>query len=98
MRYWVSCWEAERNQWFARGVPIPPAHLPYHGIANAAAEFARAGAFWNWQYRGRVNNGIRDDDTSFCAAMRPPWQPKLATAVLLEGFNAAQTTLGLHPR
>ena len=77
---------------------VPLAHLPYHGIANVAAEFARSGAFWNWQYRGRVDNGIRDDDASFCAAMRPPWQPKLASAALFEGFNVPQTALGLHPR
>jgi hypothetical protein len=97
-RNWVACWEAERGQWLARGVSIPPADLPYHRIAENAAEFARSIAFWHWQHRGRVVNGIQDGDLSFDAALRPSWQPKRATAALFEGFNAPQSAPGLHPR
>jgi len=97
-RNWVAHWEAERNEWFVRGIPIPPAGLPYHRISDTAAEFARAGAFWKWQYHGRVDNGLRDGNSDFDALYRPPWSPKLATAALYEGFEAPLSSLGLHPR
>ena len=97
-RNWVACWELERNEWFARGVPIPSANLPYHRIAETAAEFARASAFWKWQYRGRVDNGIRDNDDTFDPMMRPSWRPKLAAAALYEGFQVPMSALGSHPR
>jgi len=96
-RNWVYCWETERNAWFARGIPIPSAGLSYHKIAEAAAAFARASAFWKWQYNGRADNGIRDN-VSFDAAVRPSWRPKLATAALYEGFQAPMSSLGSHPR
>lgn len=97
-RNWVACWEAERGVWLARGVPLPPADLPYHRIADSAAEFARARAFWHWQHHGRIDNGIRDGDLTFDASLRPPWQPKLAAAAMFEGFNAPVSAPGLHPR
>lgn len=82
----------------ARGISIPPPDLPYHEIANAAAQFARAGAFWRWQHNGKVNNAIRDGDNTFDAALRVPWQPKLAVAAMFEGFQVPMSALGLFAR
>ena len=97
-RNWVAYWESERLTWFARGVPIPPINLSYKNIADMTSSFARAGAFWKWQQNGKVDNGIRNGDTSFDATLRPSWMPKLAVAALYEGFQAPMSSLGMHPR